>query len=174
MGEGSLNTNCSPSSQTIIQHQTFKTSGRKQSKRITKIFHCDPQSSGPIEHIEDEVANDENVPTQSNDPPLSRVNTLGNEQEVEVEKVVSTAEVTTKSATTTIDELTLAQTLIEIKAAKPKVRGVMIQEPIEFTTTTTTTTPAASKPSHDKGKAKMIEFDESLKDEAKDQSSLMI
>ncbi|GJV77768.1 hypothetical protein Tco_1509352 [Tanacetum coccineum] len=43
------------------------------------------------------------------------------EHEVEVEKAVSTAEVTTVSATTTtIDELTLAQTLIEIKAAKPK------------------------------------------------------
>ncbi|GKF29385.1 hypothetical protein Tco_0095727, partial [Tanacetum coccineum] len=41
------------------------------------------------------------------------------EKEVEVEKVVSTAEVTTISATTTVDELTLAQTLIEIKAAKP-------------------------------------------------------
>ncbi|GKB52533.1 ribonuclease H-like domain-containing protein [Tanacetum coccineum] len=47
-----------------------------------------------------------------------------NEMEVEVEKVVSTVEVTSKSATTTIvDELTLAQTLIEIKATKPKVRG---------------------------------------------------
>ncbi|GJW77408.1 putative ribonuclease H-like domain-containing protein [Tanacetum coccineum] len=86
------------------------------------------------------------------------------EQEVEVKKVVSTAEVTTESATiTTIDELTLAQTLIEIKAAKPKVRGVMIQELSEFTTITTTTTPAASKPSQDKGKAKMIEFDKPLK-----------
>ncbi|GJU20049.1 hypothetical protein Tco_1153391 [Tanacetum coccineum] len=43
------------------------------------------------------------------------------EQEVEVEKVVSIAEVTTVSATTPIvDELTLAQTLIDIKAAKPK------------------------------------------------------
>ncbi|GJX60746.1 hypothetical protein Tco_0292136, partial [Tanacetum coccineum] len=61
------------------------------------------------------------------------------------------------------DELTLAQTLIEIKAAKPKVRGVMIQEPSEFTTTTTTTTPAASKPSQDKGKAKMIESEKPLK-----------
>ncbi|GKC98893.1 hypothetical protein Tco_1169168 [Tanacetum coccineum] len=61
------------------------------------------------------------------------------EQEVEVEKVVSTAEVTTASATTTtVDELTLAQTLIKIKAAKPKAvttavtrpkaRGVVIQE----------------------------------------------
>ncbi|GKE66777.1 hypothetical protein Tco_1520938, partial [Tanacetum coccineum] len=59
------------------------------------------------------------------------------EKEVEIEKVVSTAEVTTESATTTtVDELTLAQTLIKIKAAKPKVRGVMIQEPNEFTTTT--------------------------------------
>ncbi|GJX59659.1 putative reverse transcriptase domain-containing protein [Tanacetum coccineum] len=76
------------------------------------------------------------------------------EQEVEVEKVVSTVEVTTASATTTtVDELTLAQTLIEIKAAKPKVvttaatttttavtrpkaRGVVVQAPSEFTTTT--------------------------------------
>ncbi|GKA44858.1 hypothetical protein Tco_0737654 [Tanacetum coccineum] len=42
------------------------------------------------------------------------------EQEVEVEKVVNTAKVTTASTTTTtVDELTLAQTLIEIKAAKP-------------------------------------------------------
>ncbi|GJT71498.1 uncharacterized mitochondrial protein-like protein [Tanacetum coccineum] len=83
------------------------------------------------------------------------------DQEVEVEKVVSTAKVTTKSATTTIDELTMAQTLIEIKAAKPKVRGVMIQEPSEFTTTTTT--PTASKPSQDKGKEKMIESEKPLK-----------
>ncbi|GJW31051.1 hypothetical protein Tco_0047926 [Tanacetum coccineum] len=78
------------------------------------------------------------------------------EQEVEVEKVVSTAEVTTTSATTTINELTLAQTLIEIKVAKPKVvttaatttttavtrpkaRGVVVKEPSEFTTTTSQT-----------------------------------
>ncbi|GJZ80596.1 hypothetical protein Tco_0645590 [Tanacetum coccineum] len=82
------------------------------------------------------------------------------EQEVKVEKVVSIAEVTTESATTiTVDELTLAQTLIEIKAAKPKVKGVMIQEPSEFTTTT----PAVSKPSQDKGKAKMIESEKPLK-----------
>ncbi|GJZ11582.1 hypothetical protein Tco_0546341 [Tanacetum coccineum] len=85
------------------------------------------------------------------------------EQEVKVEKVVSTAKVTTKSATTTtVDELTMAQTLIEIKATKPKVRGVTIQEPNEFTTTTTRTTPAASKPLQDKGKAKMIESEKPL------------
>ncbi|GKA16097.1 hypothetical protein Tco_0695844 [Tanacetum coccineum] len=61
---------------------------------------------------------------------------------------------------TTINELTLGQTLIEIKATKPKVRGVMIQDPSE---TTTTTTPAASKPSQDKGNEKMTEFEKPLK-----------
>ncbi|GJR14180.1 putative ribonuclease H-like domain-containing protein [Tanacetum coccineum] len=33
--------------------------------------------SGPTEPISDEAPNEDNVPTQSNDPPLSRVNTLG-------------------------------------------------------------------------------------------------
>ncbi|GJV37731.1 hypothetical protein Tco_1410208 [Tanacetum coccineum] len=51
------------------------------------------------------------------------------EQEVEVEKVVSTAKVTTASATTIIvDELTLAQTLIEIKAAKPRLLQLLLQQ----------------------------------------------
>ncbi|GKA15723.1 hypothetical protein Tco_0695470 [Tanacetum coccineum] len=55
--------------------------------------------------------------------------------------VVSTAEVTINSTTTaTVDELTLAQTLIEIKAAKPKARGAK-----------------------DKGKAKMVEPEKPLK-----------
>ncbi|GJR30438.1 hypothetical protein Tco_1106670, partial [Tanacetum coccineum] len=59
------------------------------------------------------------------------------EQEVKVEKVVSTAEVTTVSGTpTTVDELTMAQALIEIKAAKPKV----------VTTAATTTTTAVTRP----------------------------
>ncbi|GJY41816.1 hypothetical protein Tco_0429086 [Tanacetum coccineum] len=60
-------------------------------------------------------------------------------------------------------EVEVEKTLIEIKAAKPKVRGVMIQEPSEFTITTTTTTPAASKPSQDKGKAKMTKTEKPLK-----------
>ncbi|GJY63363.1 retrovirus-related pol polyprotein from transposon TNT 1-94 [Tanacetum coccineum] len=95
------------------------------------------------------------------------------EQEVEVEKVVSIAEVNTESATTTtVDELTLDQTLIEIKAAKPKVRGVMIQEPSKFTTTTTTTTPAASKPSQDKGKAKTSESENPFEEEGSDYDNI--
>ncbi|GKD62508.1 hypothetical protein Tco_1300017 [Tanacetum coccineum] len=103
------------------------------------------------------------------------------EQEVEVEKVVSTAEVTTASATTTtVDELTLAQTLIEIKAAKPKAvttaatttttavtrpkaRGVVVQEPSEFRTTTSSSQTSQLPQAKDKGKAKMIEPEKPLK-----------
>ncbi|GJZ98958.1 hypothetical protein Tco_0671509 [Tanacetum coccineum] len=103
------------------------------------------------------------------------------EQEVEVEKVVSTAEVTTVSATTTtVDELTLAQTLIEIKAAKPKAvttaatttttavtrpkaRGVVVQEPSEFTKTTSPSQLSQLPQAKDKGKAKMIEPEKPLK-----------
>ncbi|GJW46335.1 hypothetical protein Tco_0077981 [Tanacetum coccineum] len=96
------------------------------------------------------------------------------EKEISVVDLVTTTgeivtttsvEVTIDSATTTtINELTLAQTLIEIKAAKPKVKGVIIEEPSESTTTTTTiTTPAASKPSQNKGKARMTEPEKPLK-----------
>ncbi|GKD08609.1 hypothetical protein Tco_1188294 [Tanacetum coccineum] len=102
-------------------------------------------------------------------------------QEVEVEKVVSTAEVTTASATTTaVDELTLAQTLIEIKATKPKAvttvaitttiavirtkaRRVVVQEPSEFTTTTSPSQPSQLPQAKDKGKAKMVEPEKPLK-----------
>ncbi|GKA61669.1 hypothetical protein Tco_0761188 [Tanacetum coccineum] len=73
-------------------------------------------------------------------------------KEVSIADPVTTAGevVTTASTTTTVDELTLAQTLIEIKAAKPKAvtiaattttttrpkaRGVVVQEPSEFKTT---------------------------------------
>ncbi|GJX41869.1 hypothetical protein Tco_0256859 [Tanacetum coccineum] len=104
------------------------------------------------------------------------------EKEVDMaEKDVSTAEVTTNSTTTTtIDELTLAQTLIEIKAAKPKAvttaatttttavtrpkaRGVVVQEPSEFTTTTSPSQPSQLPQAKDKGKAKMVEPEKPLK-----------
>ncbi|GJR11287.1 hypothetical protein Tco_0793939 [Tanacetum coccineum] len=87
------------------------------------------------------------------------------EKDVSTADTVTTAgEVVTTTTTTIVDELTLAQTLIKIKATKPKVRGVIIQEPSGFTTTTTTTTPISlPKPPHDKGKAKMIEPEKPLK-----------
>ncbi|GJT11744.1 hypothetical protein Tco_0858786 [Tanacetum coccineum] len=95
-------------------------------------------------------------------------------------------EITTTSAlTTTIDEITLAQTLIEIKAAKPKAvttttttttttrpkaRGVIVQEPSEFRTITSSLKASQPLKTKDKGKAIMIEPEVPLK--KKDQVAL--
>ncbi|GJR82651.1 hypothetical protein Tco_0153436 [Tanacetum coccineum] len=96
-------------------------------------------------------------------------------------EVVTTAnvEVTIANApTTTIDELTLAQTLIEIKAAKPKAvtstattttttrlkaRGVVVQETSEFKTTSSPLQASQLPHAKDKGKAKMVELEKPLK-----------
>ncbi|GJY25872.1 hypothetical protein Tco_0400598 [Tanacetum coccineum] len=95
-------------------------------------------------------------------------------------------EVTTASApTTTIDELTLDHTLIEIKAAKPKAvttaattttttklkaRGVVVQEPSEFKTTTSPSQASRLPQAKDKGKAIVVEPKKPLK--KKDQITL--
>nr|GEU80821.1 hypothetical protein [Tanacetum cinerariifolium] len=52
------------------------------------------------------------------------------------------------------DDVTLAQTLMEIKAAKPKANGVTIQEPTEFKTTSP---PQPSQHSHVKDKENVKE-----------------
>ncbi|GJS87193.1 hypothetical protein Tco_0769829 [Tanacetum coccineum] len=195
---------------TIIQPSISQPQKKQPRRKQRKDIEV-PQPNGSTEPITDEAANEEHVPTHSNDLLLSEIAKLKervkklertnksrtsgfkrlrkvgktariesskdeevtlvdeaqgriddnlmfdtgvfNEQEVEVEKAVSTTEVTTFSATTTVDELTLAQTLIEIKAAKPKAvktaatktttavirpkaRGDVFQEPSEFRTTT--------------------------------------
>ncbi|GKA78455.1 putative ribonuclease H-like domain-containing protein [Tanacetum coccineum] len=102
-------------------------------------------------------------------------------EEIEVEKVVSTAEVTTVSVTTiTVDELTLAQTLIEIKTAKhkavttaatttitavtrPKASWVVVQEPSKFRRTTSSSQISQLPQAKDKGKEKMAEPKKTLK-----------
>nr|GEU62763.1 hypothetical protein [Tanacetum cinerariifolium] len=68
------------------------------------------------------------------------------------------------TATMTVDEVTLAQALMEIKSKKPKAKGIVLQEPSESRTT------ISSKKSQDKGKAIMIE--EHVKLKKKDQIML--
>ncbi|GJX74464.1 hypothetical protein Tco_0313059 [Tanacetum coccineum] len=85
-------------------------------------------------------------------------------------KVVTTASVEISTAsptdTTITDELTLAQTLIEIRSAKPKVKGVVIGEHSESTTRTR----PQQLPSKDKGKGIMVV--KPVKMKKKDQISL--
>nr|GFA50254.1 ribonuclease H-like domain-containing protein [Tanacetum cinerariifolium] len=77
------------------------------------------------------------------------------EKEVANKEVSATGEVNSASiativsdvATVTTKEITLAQALMEIKTSKPKVKGIVLQEPSESITTITT---ISSKKSSDK------------------------
>ncbi|GJZ36631.1 hypothetical protein Tco_0582822 [Tanacetum coccineum] len=81
------------------------------------------------------------------DAEMFDVNTLTGDE------VFAEQEVAAKDVNLTIDEVTLAQALAALKSVKPKVKGVVIQEP----STTTTTTISSQQPSQDKGKGIMVE-----------------
>nr|GEV00051.1 hypothetical protein [Tanacetum cinerariifolium] len=76
----------------------------------------------------------------------------------EVVTIAEDVEVTTTATNPQIskDELTLAQTLIEIKAAKTKARGVIVQEPSEFRTTSSSQ-PSQLPQAKDKEVARKLE-----------------
>ncbi|GJY29597.1 hypothetical protein Tco_0405364 [Tanacetum coccineum] len=95
------------------------------------------------------------------------IGVLDNEQDM-AEKEVDMAknDVSTDDRVTTAGEVVTTAnvvTLIEIKAAKPKARGVIVQEPSEFKTTTSPSQPSQLPQAKDKGKAKMVEPEKALK-----------
>nr|GFA17911.1 hypothetical protein [Tanacetum cinerariifolium] len=80
------------------------------------------------------------------DKDMFDVNVLGGEE------VFAIARQKENVVNTTTEELTLAQALEALKTSKPKVKGLVIQEPCESTTTI-----ISSQQSHDKGKGIIIE-----------------
>nr|GEV91925.1 hypothetical protein [Tanacetum cinerariifolium] len=60
----------------IIQPTTSKPQKKQKPRKPRRYDLEKTQPSGPTTNVVDEDLNVENVPTQSNDPPLSRVNTL--------------------------------------------------------------------------------------------------
>ncbi|GKD78290.1 hypothetical protein Tco_1340911, partial [Tanacetum coccineum] len=88
--------------------------------------------------------------------------TLVRQNENIVEEVVDAAQVSTAATTVTIttEEITLAQALEALKTSKPKVRGIVFQEPCKSITTTTT---ISSQQSQEKGKGILIEPVEPMK-----------
>ncbi|GJU44533.1 hypothetical protein Tco_1201799 [Tanacetum coccineum] len=75
---------------------------------------------------------------------------------------VTTATPNTLPTTTTKDDITLAETLMEIKSAKPNVIGVVMQEPSEIPRISDAQKQIQEKAqgSRDKAKAKMVEEEE--------------
>ncbi|GKA66569.1 putative ribonuclease H-like domain-containing protein [Tanacetum coccineum] len=84
------------------------------------------------------------------DAEMFDVNTLTGDE------VFAEQEVAAKDVNLTVDEVTLAQALAALKSVKPKVKGIVFQEPGESTTTKSTPT-ISSQQSQDKGKGIMIE-----------------
>nr|GEZ23434.1 reverse transcriptase domain-containing protein [Tanacetum cinerariifolium] len=114
-----------------------------------------------------------------NDQDMFDTSILDNE-EVVAEREVSTADpvITTGEVVTTagievrttditsqisMDEITLAKALIDIKTSKPKATGIVIQEPNETPTPTPIDSSQYLSKAEDKGKAKMIEPKKPLK-----------
>ncbi|GKE09387.1 hypothetical protein Tco_1412938 [Tanacetum coccineum] len=203
-GEGSVMPTVPQHTPTINPPSTSKPQKKQSRKKQRKDTEVS-QPSDPTEPIVDETKNvetyhkelllwvgrsaqvvsseDEGLGAQEDASKQARklADLDADAEEVEVEKVVCTAEVTTVSATTTtVEELALAQTLIEIKAAKPKAvtttatttttavtrpkaRGVVVQEPSEFRTTTSSSQTSQLPQAKDKGNAKIVEPEKPLK-----------
>ncbi|GKB96018.1 hypothetical protein Tco_0982155, partial [Tanacetum coccineum] len=131
-------------------------------KRLYKVgltarveFSRDEQSLGEDASKQgmkiDDIDVDQDITLVGHDEEMFDVGTLTGD-EVFAEQGVA--------ATDNVDEVTLAQTLMEIKSTKLKVKWIVIQEP---GTTTTTTTTISSKQSQDKDKGIMVEPERPLK-----------
>nr|GEW00101.1 hypothetical protein [Tanacetum cinerariifolium] len=95
-----------------------------------------------------------------NDEEMFDIDVLNNVEVVLKDvNIVGIATAVTAVVTTdvSIDDITLAQALVEIKTSKPNARGIIMLEPSETSTTTTTITILISLKVQDKGKGIMEE-----------------
>nr|GEY46235.1 hypothetical protein [Tanacetum cinerariifolium] len=105
----------------------------------------DASKHGRMIDQDEEIALVDETQGRMNEEEMFRVNDLDVTTSGKVVTTVEDVKVTTAATTPQIskDELTLAQTLIKIKAAKPKAKGVIVQEPSEFRTTSSSQLPQA-------------------------------
>nr|GEU73680.1 ribonuclease H-like domain, reverse transcriptase, RNA-dependent DNA polymerase [Tanacetum cinerariifolium] len=163
---------------------------KKSKKRIIKVpqlsdythdvanEHVTTTSNDPLLSREDRLKLTELIEGR-NDQDMFDTSILDDE-EVVGEKEVSTAdpvptagkvvttsgvEVNTAAITSQIsmDEITLAKALIDIRTSKPKAKGIVMQEPSETPTPTPIDSSQQPSKAKDKGKAKMIEPKKPLK-----------
>ncbi|GKA31030.1 hypothetical protein Tco_0717335 [Tanacetum coccineum] len=114
------------------------------SKQGRKIHDIDADEDIPLENVHDEdmfdtcVFNDEEVFAGQDmaEKEVSNVDPVTTAGEVVTTANVKVSTASPTAAIITTVELTLAQTLAELKSARPKTKGVVMQEPSETTTTT--------------------------------------
>ncbi|GJS10604.1 ribonuclease H-like domain, reverse transcriptase, RNA-dependent DNA polymerase [Tanacetum coccineum] len=131
---------CTNLQQRVIDLETTKTSQaqeiaslKKRVKKLEKIKNLGEEDASKQGRIADIDANEEVTLVNESAEDQGR----NNDQDmfgVNANLHVSTSAPITIAVT--IDELTMAQTLVEIKKSKPKAKGIIMQEPSEATTTT--------------------------------------
>ncbi|GJU12170.1 hypothetical protein Tco_1134566 [Tanacetum coccineum] len=125
--------------------------GEDASKQGRKINAIDADEDITLVNVQDDDDNEMFDVNVLNDEEVF----VAGQNENVVEEVVNAAQDSTAATTVTIttEEITLSQALEALKTSKPKVKGIVFQEP----STTTTITTISSQQSHDKGKGIMIE-----------------
>ncbi|GKA47896.1 putative ribonuclease H-like domain-containing protein [Tanacetum coccineum] len=125
--------------------------GKDASKQGRRINVIDADEDITLVNVQDDADNEMFDVNVLNDEEVF----IAGQNENVVEEVVDAAQVSTTATTVTITtkEITLAQALEALKTSKPKVKGIVFQEP----STTTTITTISSQQSQDKGKGIMIE-----------------
>ncbi|GJW30894.1 hypothetical protein Tco_0047769 [Tanacetum coccineum] len=125
--------------------------GEDASKQGRKINAIDADEDITLVNVKDDDDNEMFDVNVLNDDEVF----VAGQNENVVEEVVNAAQDSTAATTITIttEEITLAQALEALKTLKPKVKGIIFQEPGKSTTTTT----ISSQKSQDKGKGIRIE-----------------
>ncbi|GJZ76597.1 uncharacterized mitochondrial protein-like protein [Tanacetum coccineum] len=124
-------------------------------KRLRKVGATTRVESSDDESLGEDTSKQGRIIAIYADDDITLVNVQDDVNTWTGDKVFAEQEVAAKDVNLTVDEVTSAQTLAALKSVKPKVKGVVIQEP--STTTTTTTTISSQQPSQDKGKGIMVE-----------------
>nr|GFB44889.1 hypothetical protein [Tanacetum cinerariifolium] len=106
------------------------------------------------------IFDDEEVVAEKEVSTAGEVVTTAKEEVTTAGVKVSTAAITSHIS---MDEITLAKALIDIKTSKPKAKGIVIQELSETSTPTPIDSSQQSSKAKDKSKAKMIEPEKPLK-----------
>ncbi|GJZ41206.1 hypothetical protein Tco_0588092 [Tanacetum coccineum] len=135
-----------------------RTSGLKRLRKVGLVTRVESSNNDSLGAQEDASKQGRKIADLDADEEMTLIDETQERNNKEMLfDVEDELQVTTPSApTTTIDELTLVQTLIEINAAKPKAVT-------SAATTTTPTRPKARGVAKDKSKAKMIESEKPLK-----------
>ncbi|GJX01010.1 uncharacterized mitochondrial protein-like protein [Tanacetum coccineum] len=130
-------------------------------KRLYKVGLTDRvESSGDEESLGEDVSKQGRINVIDADDEITLVSVQddADKEMFDVDALNVSTAVTTVTITTI--EITLAQALKALKTLKPKVKGIVFQEPGKSTTTKTT---ISSQQSQDKGKGILIELVEPMK-----------